>query len=186
MKKLKLVTLIASSLAFASNMAFAETNSGGAVGTVTINGEVVDATCTVEGTSGADVTVTLPKVSKSLLASPGQTAGDTTFTIKLKDCTNASGQVRAYFYNDETNVSLNGRLINKETSGQANNVTIQLANLDGSVIDVTKNIDSQNVIPDNFSGGNKVDLSYLARYYAEGQSTAGKVKGVVKYMIAYQ
>ncbi|UXN35668.1 type 1 fimbrial protein [Avibacterium paragallinarum] len=186
MKKLKLVTLIASSLAFASNMAFAETNNGGAVGTVTINGEVVDATCTVEGTSGADVTVTLPKVSKSLLASQGQTAGDTTFTIKLKDCSPNTGTVRTYFYNNETNVSTNGRLINQDSSGsKAGNVTIQLANLDGSAIDITKDVSGQGVTEDSISGG-KATLSYLARYYAEGQSTAGKVKGVVKYMIAYQ
>lgn len=186
MKKLKLVTLIASSLAFASNMAFAETNTNGAVGTVTINGEVVDATCTVTGTSGADVTVQLPKVSKSLLTTKGQTAGDTTFTIKLTNCTPNNGSVRAYFYNDETNVSLDGRLINLGDGGsKANDVTIQLANLNGTAINITKDVNGQGVIQDALSNGS-ADLSYLARYYAEGPSTAGKVKGVVKYMIAYQ
>lgn len=186
MKKLTLATLIASSLAFASNVALAETNNNGAVGTVTINGEVVDATCTVEGTSGADVTVQLPKVSKSLLAAQAQTAGDTTFTIKLKDCNPQTGNVRAYFYNNEDKVSADGRLINVDNSGsKAGNVTIQLANLDGSAIDVTKPVDSQGVIQDALSNG-AASLSYLARYYAEGQATPGKVKGVVAYMIAYE
>ncbi len=83
-------------------------------------------------------------------------------------------------------MSANGRLINQDSSGsKAGNVTIQLANLDGSAIDITKDVSGQGVAEDSISGG-KATLSYLARYYAEGQSTAGKVKGVVKYMIAYQ
>lgn len=186
MKKLTLATLIASSLAFASTAAFAETNANGAVGVITINGEVVETTCTVNGGGSGDLTVELPKVSKSLLQTPAQTAGDTTFTIKLTNCNPNSGDVRTYFYNNEDKISANGRLINVDTSGtKATNVTIQLATLRGNPIDVTKDIAGQGVPQDSISGGS-ANLSYLARYYAEGAATAGKVKGQVSYMIAYQ
>lgn len=54
-------------------------------GTITINGQITDTTCTISVDGGSnDATVTLPTVSSTTLGAAGATAGATPFTIDRK------------------------------------------------------------------------------------------------------
>ncbi|MEE6053854.1 type 1 fimbrial protein, partial [Avibacterium paragallinarum] len=177
-------------LGFATQSAFADTNSDGATGLITFNGKIVDATCTVEGDKGnADITVNLPTVSKSLLDTQGKTAGDTTFKIHLKNCTGLDSvtEAKAYFYNGD-NVTADGRLENKATQSKANNVTVQLLTMSGTPINPIKEANEQGAdfytLSKSGSTGTGT-LIYKARYYAEDTVSAGTVLAKVKYLINY-
>ncbi|CDF99757.1 fimbrial protein [Avibacterium paragallinarum] len=192
MKKLVLTTLIGAALGFATQSAFADdsTPPEGATGLLTVKGKVVDTTCTVEGTNGPNIIVTLPTVPTSMLTRKGQTAGDTSFTIKLSNCTSSTTlatQARAFFYNDD-HVTPDGRLENQETSSKANMVTVQLTTMSGTPINPTKQAKDQgaDAYPITKSGSTgSATLIYKARYHAEGQSTLGGVLAKVKYFVDY-
>ncbi|MFQ1047157.1 fimbrial protein, partial [Avibacterium paragallinarum] len=170
---------------------FADNYSNGATGLITINGKVLETTCTVEdGLGNPNITVTLPHVSKSLLASQGNTAGDTTFKIVLKDCSGLDSvtEAGAFFYNDD-NVTTNGRLENKASGSKAQNVTVQLVTMSGTPINPIEKSGSQGAdkYPFSKSGSSgTATLLYKARYYAEGVASAGDVQAQVKYIIDYQ
>ena len=155
-------------------------------GTITINGQVTDKTCTVNAGTTKDFTVTLPTVSKSVLAVAGATAGRTPFTINLTECT-AGSKVATYFEPGSTVDFNTGRLIN--ASGTATNVQVQLLGSSNEVIPVLAGAatggvqaNSQVVAVTNGSA----DLNYYAEYYATGASTPGSVATTVKYTIIYQ
>lgn len=187
MKKSIVALLISTCLGISTYSALAETNNNGSVGTITFNGKIVDTTCTINNSKGTDFTVTLPTISKSLLAAQGNTAGDTTFSLELTGCTGT--KALAYFYNDD-HVTDNGRLENQASVAKAKNVTVQLANFDGSAIDVTKDANQssgQRSTAYPFGNNDKLSLKYKARYYAESAGvTAGDVTAKVQYVIAYQ
>lgn len=190
MKKTLVVLLVSSCLGFSTHSALAETNNNGSVGTITFNGKIVDTTCTVNNSKGANFTVTLPTISQTLLAAQGNTAGDTTFSLELTGCTGTNGlSALAYFYNDD-HVTDNGRLENQASGGKAQNVTIQLADFDGTAIDVTKDAhqtSGQKSTAYPFGQNDRLSLKYKARYYAESTGvTAGDVTAKVQYVIAYQ
>ncbi|MGY6771915.1 fimbrial protein [Gallibacterium sp. ZY190522] len=199
MKKLLLTTLITAGLGLSAQGAFADTPAQ--KGTITINGKIVDTTCTINGGSGADITFTLATISKSALPNEGDTAMDTPFEIKLTGCTKSGGgaftsseKIYAAFINDPQKVSTGGRLLNKATDTPATNVTIEIANnaLDNtSVIDISKSDiaqGSKTVAIEGDSPNGEATLRYKARYYAEKTNgvTAGNVRGTVDYMIAYE
>lgn len=158
-------------------------------GTITINGKVMNSTCDVTGNGGTnDFTVTLPPVAKTALASSGQTAGDTGFTLSLSNCptTPAGLKVGAQFYSS-ANADATGRLTNTVTSGGATNVAIQLLDGSSNPIAVAASqsgaaVTDQTTVP---ASGN-ASLSYTARYYATGVATAGNVSTTVQYVINYQ
>ena len=190
MKKTTVALLISTCLGVATYSALAETNNNGSVGTITFNGKIVDTTCTINDSKGTDFTVTLPTISKSLLAAQGDTAGDTTFSLELTGCTGTTGlSALAYFYNDD-HVTDNGRLENQASGTKAENVTVQLADFDGTAIDVTKDANQssgQKSTAYPFGSNDKLSLKYKARYYAESTGvTAGDVTAKVQYVIAYQ
>lgn len=193
MKKLVLTTLIGAALGFATQSAFADdsTPPEGATGLLTAKGKVVDTTCTVTGTDGPNIIVELPTVPASMLDSKGKTAGDTSFTIKLSDCTSASNQLsdnaRAIFYKDE-NVTTEGHLVNQATDSKANYVNVQLATVSGKKIDPNKQAKDQGA--DSYaikkSGATgSATLVYQVRYVAEGQAEPGAVLAKVKYLVDY-
>ena len=166
-------------LALATSTAFA------ADGTITINGQVTDNTCTVNTVQGKDFTVTLPTVSKQVLAVAGDTAGRTPFTINLTGC--SVGKVATYFEPGATVDFNTGRLNN--ASGTAKNVQVQLLGSNNTAIPVLAagagGIQTNSQLVD-VSGTGAADLNYYAEYYATGASEAGSVATTVKYTIIYQ
>ena len=155
-------------------------------GTITINGQVTDKTCTVNAGTTKDFTVTLPTVSQSVLAVAGNTAGRTPFTINLTGCT-AGSKVATYFEPGATVDFNTGRLNN--ATGTATNVQVQLLGSNNTAIPVLAagagGIQTNSQLVD-VSGTGAADLNYYAEYYATGASEAGSVATTVKYTIIYQ
>lgn len=182
MKKIILSTLVAS----ASVLAF----SAHASGRINFDGEVVAQTCnvTVNGQATTLVpgtNVSLPHVTQGALANVGDVAGETRFTIGLRDCLATPGTAAAFFEQGPT-VDGSGRLKNM-TVGGADNVQLQLLDVDGNNAPINVGDASQrtNNVHGTISGG-AVDLPYGVRYYAAGASTAGLVTSSVTYTIDYQ
>ncbi|WP_226118695.1 fimbrial protein [Burkholderia sp. AU33545] len=159
-------------------------------GTITINGSVVASTCTINGGQG-DVTVNLPTVATTALASPGTVAGRTPFTLALTNCTTGNGSPTkvGVAFEAGANVDLTtGRLklnAGSEAAPAASNVQINVLN------------DQQQPIKVGFQGdqgsqmvaiGNdgSATLNYFAEYYATGAVTAGAANSKVQYSLTYQ
>lgn len=161
------------------------TGAFAADGTITIQGQVTDSSCliAVDGGTG-DSTLTLPAVSKSALAVPGDTAGAKSFTMHLSGCP-ATGSVRAAF--SPLNVDpATGYLQNTATVSPAANVQVQV--LDGTVtpIDLRDNTGNDYVPFVDQGGSGVADLNYAARYVATGVATAGQVDTQLVYTLDYQ
>lgn len=172
--------IIASVLASAFVVAaFAPSAATAADGTITFNGKIVPATCTVSSGS-ASQTVTLPTVDAHSLAASGQTAGLVNFTIDLTGCT-GNGAAMVYF-DGGSNTATDGNLKNL---GGAGNVEVQLLNNDSTTIDLSQASGSQNSKPVSFSSG-AATLPYQARYYATGASSAGSVTTSTAFTVVYQ
>lgn len=174
-------TILISSLLLAGiSSAFA------ADGTITINGEVTDKTCDIVTPQGKDFTVTLPTVSRQTLASVGDVAGRTPFTISLANC--SEGKVATYFEPGSTVDFTTGRLNNTLPAG-AKNVQVQLLGDNNQFLPVlaagATGAQSNSQWVDVADAG-KADLNYYAEYYATDASTAGKVSTSVQYTIIYQ
>lgn len=152
-------------------------------GTITINGNIVANTCTITGTSGKNVTVTLPTVGTAALATAGQTAGATPFAISLSSCPAGLNKAQTRFEVGPTVDPATGNLLNSTASGSATNVEVQLLNNTFQAINVTTNTNSQ-LVP--ISSG-AATMNYYAQYIATGgASTAGTVSTSVQYSMTYQ
>ncbi|MFQ1062877.1 fimbrial protein [Bordetella trematum] len=175
-------------------------------GTITINGEIIDQTCKINGsTPPANLLVTLPKIGNTALKSKGDTAGATPFILTLTDCPSSlSGEVRAYFEPGLTTDYDTGNLIAYQTETAATletklpsapgtpktGVQIQLANPDGKALTMGASASvqaAQGATLQASSSTKTATLRYLARYVKTGTSTiaAGKVKSYVTYSIIY-
>lgn len=130
-------------------------------GTIQISGNVTAQTCTINGngTGTNNFTVTLPTVSASSLAAAGQTAGRTSFSIALTNCTPNSGNVHTYFETGATTNAVTGNLI-LDPSG-ATNVEIGLLNSDYTIIKAGVSDALQNVKSTPITGGSAT-LNYYA------------------------
>ncbi|MGL6017136.1 MAG: fimbrial protein [Gibbsiella quercinecans] len=152
-------------------------------GTISFTGSVTDQTCTVSVNGGsATETVALPVVSKSVLAVAGDTAGATSFTLSLSDCTTASGNAYAYFEQGANVDITTGRLNN---TGTATNVAIQLKDANANAIYIGSDIQSDSPATAAISANGAATLNYSAEYYATGASTSGSVASSVTYSISY-
>lgn len=180
MKKVILASLV--TLAMGSTAAVSAAPSG----TITINGKLTAATCTVKVDNSAtgDATVTLPALPITQLAADGDTAGATNFVMKLSNCTPANGNVRAFFEAGANVDAATGRLNNALTTGQANNVQIQLRD-DNDVILEAGNTSQRANAASPLTAGAAV-LTYNARYYATGATTPGDLQSAVTYSIDYE
>lgn len=158
-------------------------------GTITINGQITDTTCTISVDGGNnDATVTLPTVSTTTLGSPGVTAGATPFTISLSNCSGTSLKTASTYFEPGAYVdSTTGRLnIDSAAADAATNVQVQLLNADRNAIVAGASVaNGQNDIPVDISSGNGT-LNYFAQYYATGKSTAGSVTTQVDYTMVYE
>jgi len=169
-------SIIASFLAIA---ALAPAAAFASDGTITINGTVTAQTCTINGGS-PNLAVTLPTVSTSALASAGQTATPTPFTIALTACNPNSGNVRAFFETG-SNVLATRRLKN---NGTATNLEIGLLNTDNTPIAIGAASGAQGTSSVAISSGS-ANLTYMAQYVATGPVGAGTVTTSVTYSIEF-
>ncbi|MEY0233087.1 fimbrial protein [Providencia manganoxydans] len=169
MKKSLLVLLVASSVS-ASVMA--------ADGTITFNGEITATTCDVTTGTGGDFTVTLPTVSTTALSAAGATAGNTSFTIELANCSVSGVDVAANFESLTSGDATTGNLI---PSVSPANVQIGLADQAGNVAKVNGAPVGQQTIT-----AGAATLAYQAFYYAKDVVTApGVVTAQVNYTLTY-
>jgi major type 1 subunit fimbrin (pilin) len=174
MKKTVLATMFAVAMVPAFSYA--------ADGKIDFTGEVTGQTCKINN-GAPNMTVALPKVSTTTLKDAGATAGNTVFTIKLTECSPASGSARAYFEPGPTVDLATGRLKLTNTDG-AKNVQIGLANTSGEEIKIGQSGSTTN--PWVSIGSGAADLPYLARYVSLGSAEAGKVASNVMYTIEFQ
>lgn len=193
MKKILLVASIASAMSLA-NVASADTG-----GTITFTGKISDQTCQVvlNGGSSATGTVKLPTVPKSALASNGNTAGQTPFTLDLSTCTSAATAfgVTAYFPDNATNIdTTTSTLKNLETGGTAaTNVGLEL--LHEAVAGTKTTVPLGKAISDTgykyttvAANATTASMKYHVQYKNIGSAAAGAglVKGVAVYELAYE
>jgi len=125
----------------------------------------------------------LPTVSSSTLATAGQTAGRTPFSIALTNCTPNSGNVHTFFEAGPTTDTTTGNLI--LNAGGASNVQIGLQNSDFTNITAGAADASQNSKSVAIASGSAT-LNYYAQYIATGAATAGAANTSVMYTMAYQ
>ena len=196
MKKLLLVASVTAAMSLV-NTASADTK-----GTVNFSGKLNDQTCQVvlnNGTS-ASGSVTLPTVPKEKLTARYNQAGKTPFTLKLTGCkaSTTSFGILAYFpsttYIQDTPAF--GFLKNLETdTTAADGVMLTIYKKDGTAetqINLGKPItDSGYKYTTIAANATSATLEYNVRYInyrSTGSSpvTAGKVKGMAVYELAYQ
>lgn len=133
-------------------------------------GTITDKTCSINGSvSQLEKAVSLPQISTAALATAGNTAGETGFSLELTGCTGTSVQAK---FAQGTNVDMtNGNLNNTGTS----NVQVQLLNSQHQKIEL--NNDSgigQTELLDTTVG--TATMQFYAQYYAKADKTvAGTV-----------
>ncbi|TAL71277.1 MAG: type 1 fimbrial protein [Rhodanobacter sp.] len=154
-------------------------------GTITINGQVVAATCTVavNGTSGGNGTVVLKPAPTSALAAAAATYGDMPFTIAVTGCDSSLNGKTVTPYWSGTNVNGSGRL---NSTGTANNVNLQLLNSDDSTAIALNGAEGNQGTSSATVASQAATMTYYARYYATGAATAGTVSSTVDYTLIYQ
>lgn len=152
-------------------------------GTITINGQITDTTCSIAVNNGTnDGTVNLPTISAIALSSVNSVAGTTPFNIVLSGCTGATlNNAYAYFEPGAFVETTTGRLNNN--SGTATGVQVRL--LDKVSTPIVVGGTSQGGVVEDVSGGGTT-LGYYAQYYANsGTVSAGTVVTQVDYTIVY-
>lgn len=195
MKSLLLVPMVITAISLV-NTASATTN-----GTVNFSSKLNDQICQVvlnNGTS-ASGTVELPTVSKELLTSGGgRTAGKTPFTLTLTGC-NASTTtfgVTAYFPKTAY-IDNDDNLKNIETgTTAAERVALEILQKNGTTekpLKIGRPItDASYQFTTVAAGATSVTMHYAVRYKngwvsgSQYNTTAGKVRGIAVYELAYQ
>jgi len=178
MKMNKLSMLIASVGIIAAQSTFASD------GTITINGKITDASCTIAINGSANGTVTLPTVPIFTLATTGSSTGRTPFGIDLTNCTGTTlKNAYTYFENGPMVDTATGRL---NTTGSTN-TQIQLLDKNNAIIAVGSATQVTSPVSEDISAGHAT-LNYYAQYYAPGANnsvTAGNVSTQVNYTVIY-
>lgn len=157
-------------------------------GIIEITGTITAATCQVEGqqpgSGGVTKSVPLDTISAGALAQVGQTYGDRGFSIQVggnEECANDT-KVKVRFDPASPAIDrLSGRLNVDAGGNAAGGVQIQIANGDGTPINVFTE-DSKSVIV----ADNKAQIDLIARYYRSGDVTPGAANSRVGFQIAYE
>ncbi len=151
-------------------------------GTVTVTGEVLLETCTINA-GFPSFAVTLPTLATSAFTGIGSTAGGTRFSIALTNCTGPASKVNTYFEYGST-INAAGRLINQTAGGAS--VDGQIQNATGGAVNLSASYDSQNTTPTAISSQSATQ-NYLIAYYANALPvTAGGFSSSVVYTLIYQ
>lgn len=196
MKKLVL------SVALASICSMVGLNASASDGTITFNGNISAASCTVSGAGAAsgtgNIAVAMPTVSTHALEAANSTAGDTSFSLVLgggSNCTN--GQTAAMWVETTNSADLDtttGNLKNHASGGS--NVQIRLINpTNNGKIQLAQNVavvNGNTILSNNQPAativGNTATLKYVAQYVnagAVGSVTAGAVQSALVYSMQY-
>jgi major type 1 subunit fimbrin (pilin) len=190
MKKMNLMLLVtALGLVGMTNSAVA------ADGTITINGKVINGTCTLTGSAGATgtgtgVTVQLDTVRNTAFAAASSTTGEKNFTLTVTDGT--GGTCDALTVGAVKNITLSGTsgtnyvatnpswLINTDASAPTNkDVFVQILNVDG-----TTPIDFS--LTRQLSASTTGAYALKARYISNKASPASQtVKTSINYTLEY-
>jgi major type 1 subunit fimbrin (pilin) len=157
-------------------------------GTIEITGRITATTCLVEGkppgSGAATKTVEFGDISAGNLAVEGQTSGDRGFQIQIggnAEC--VDGDVAKIRF-DPASPALDratGRLNIDASADAAKNVQIQIANQDGTPINLYTE-DSQGA---TIAGGGAV-IPLIARYYSTGKAEKGAANSRVGFQVVYQ
>jgi major type 1 subunit fimbrin (pilin) len=184
----------------ASSMLLTSAGSYAADGTITFNGKVTAASCTVTGaatgpggTPSKNLNVIMPSITtESIGATAGDTAGMTAFSITLSNCQSPSTtaeKMRVAFsgQGDSANQYV---LKNVATTGGASGVGIQLLKEDGtSKIDINggSNTADETTLPLSTAAAQSYVLNFNAAYVNVSGSapTSGTVTAVANYTIEY-
>ncbi|KEH09527.1 MULTISPECIES: fimbrial protein [Delftia] len=195
MKKIALLTSVASLVMMAMNTAQA------ADGTINFTGEVVTTTCKVDTTvaGAAKDGVKLPNVANNQLATVGATVGRQAFSLELSGCELATATSTApvskvaVFFEAGPNVDLvTGMLKPAAASGTGAPAVasgVQIAIVDPSNNERLKigSAQSRFVDIDNKVGGNgRAIMRFASEYVATGPVTAGRTDTSVTYSLVYQ
>jgi len=153
-----------------------------ATSSFTVEGRVTAATCSVVS---KDQRVNLPIAPKTSLANPGDTFGQTPFSIEISGCPADS---LIYFEAHPLAsiiVGTKGRLPNTAVNG-AQHVQLQILNSDGNAVNINA-VKGQQVssagAPVGAVGENKMKFDFFVQYYATGSATAGKVTSTVTFLV---
>lgn len=157
-------------------------------GVIDISGRIVATTCQVEGKppggGAATKAVALGSISAGVLASPGKTAGDRGFVIRIGGNDECTDGTTAKVRFDPASPLLDrgsGRLNIDGGMGAATNVQIEMANQDGTPINMYTE-DSQGVI----IAGHAAEIGLIARYYSLGAATEGSAASRVGFQVVYE
>lgn len=195
MKKIALLTSVASLVMMAMNTAQA------ADGTINFTGEVVTTTCKVDTTvaGAAKDGVKLPNVANNQLATVGATVGRQAFSLELSGCELATATSTApvskvaVFFEAGPNVDLVTGMLKPAAASGAGAPTVasgvQIAIVDPSNNERLKigSAQSRFVDIDNKVGGNgRAIMRFASEYVATGPVTAGRTDTSVTYSLVYQ
>lgn len=164
-------------------------------GTITFDGAISDATCTITGgdataeSASPDFTVRLPSVSVSALSANGERAGDTPFHITLSGANCANGKVGSVFFELAQSKNINattGNLVNSVSKADGGSDKVEIGLLDANKAILNLNTANNTAVTKTVTG-NTARFDYWAQYVATGgAATAGKVTTDVVYSIKYQ
>ena len=151
-------------------------------GTITFNGKVTAATCTVQAGKG-DLTVQMPTVSASAFKADGDVAGSKPFTISFSGCTGDASTVKVGFESGANVDPVTGRL-KLNGADAAKNLQLGLYNDDSSNIRIG---DSATVKGVSLASGSGTVL-YMAKYVQTGATAvkAGNANTSVTYSLIYE
>lgn len=188
---------------FGANSAFAAAvttqNQPATHAKITVNGEVVTQTCEIS-TNDRNKSVRLDTVGTNSLKQKGDVAAQQLVTIHLVNCATANGirtqhtgtapqttqnKVSVTFnHTEKVDTDNQFTLKNIETNDPATFVNIQFADVNGKGLKLGQNDQDAKLRVTNLS--TTPEINFLARYYATGQSTAGKVKAEAELDLAYE
>lgn len=162
-------------------------------GTITINGQVVAATCNISFNGGtaaatpANGTVTLPPVATTSLGSNGATAGPMPFSVGISGCADQSSKKMVAVFSGANISSTDGNLA-LSGSSTATNVEVQLAEAATPNTGLKLNLgeDNQGVTPVVVDASGNATANFIAQYYATNAATAGTVTTSVDYTLVYE
>ncbi len=138
--------------------------------------------CTVSPTA---LTVTLPQVSASALAAPGQTAGATAFRFPLQTCLAVASVSYAVYASWSFTAAAGYPTVIANTAARAaGRVGVQITDAAGTP--VGNGLASASEVGSVTPSGATAAQTFLARYYATGAATPGAVSATATYTLTYQ
>ena len=167
----------------------AGTASAAQDGTIEFTGSITATTCLVEGVAPGQGNITkavdLGGINVGSLQTAGERAGDKGFNIQIGGAGDANctdGQT-AHVRFDPASPALDittGRLNIDNTGTPATNVQVEIANVDGTEINLFTE-DSAGIAIAN----NTAVIPLIGRYYATGAAVAGEANSRVGFQVVY-